>query len=74
MYPLWVLGITRIAPITTYHQALMKTHLPLDQQFSLMDTKLTQIIDELDELLSELGCTPGELGEDLEDKGPWPGY
>ena len=69
-----VLGITHIAPITTYHQALMKKHLPLDQQFSLMDTKIQGIIDELDELLSELGCVPGELGEDLEDKGPWPGY
>mgnify|MGYP000843848354 CR=1 FL=1 len=45
----------------------MKKHLPLDQQFDLMDTKLTQIIDELDELLAELGCVPGELGEDLED-------
>lgn len=45
----------------------MKKHLPLAQQFALMDTKLAQIIDELDELLAELGCTPGELGEDLGD-------
>ena len=88
MYPLWVLGITRIAPITTYHQALMKKHLPIDQQFSLMDTKLNQIIEGLDELLAELGCTPGELGEDLglypdeqapmiaevPTDTPWPGY
>mgnify|MGYP007089477527 FL=1 len=62
-----VLGITHIAHNITYHQALMKKHLPLEQQFSLMDTKLAQIIDDLDEMLAELGCTPGELGEDLED-------
>ena len=45
----------------------MKKHSPIMEQFDLMDAKLTEIIDELDELLSELGCTPGELGEDLED-------
>ena len=49
----------------------MTTHLPINQQFDLMDAKIQQIIDDLDELLSELGCTPGELGE---DEGPWPGY
>ena len=52
----------------------MKKHLPLSQQYGLMDTQWDRIIDELDEILAELGCTPGELGEDLEDKGPWPGY
>ena len=66
----------------------MTTHLPINQQFDLMDTKIQQIIDDLDELLAELGCTPGELGEDLglypdeqapmiaevPTDTPWPGY
>jgi hypothetical protein len=66
----------------------MKKHLPLSQQYDLMDTQWDRIIDKLDEILAELGCTPGELGEDLglypDDTDPmitegptdtpWPGY
>ena len=41
----------RYHPYCPYHHPLMKKHLPLEQQFELMDLRIAQVIEELDSFL-----------------------